>query len=132
MVEMECSDNIHQNKVANSPNILYNIKMDELEETRRLLKRNLAISEESFKILKKLRRVQKISSFITFTKWTIIILLAFGTYYYIQPFMETFWQTIGQIRQDVSAIGEASNEIKELPPTMLENIKSFFENNKPK
>ena len=101
---------------------------DELEQQKRLLKKNLAISEESLKILKKVRRTQKVSNFIKFSKWVIIILLAFGLYYYVQPFMETFWKTVGQIRQDVSAIGEASNEIKELPPTMLENIKSFFEN----
>ncbi len=102
--------------------------MDELEQTKRLLKKNLAISEESLKLLKKVRRTQKISSFVKFLRWAIIILLAFGAYYYIQPFMETFWQTVSQIRQDVSTIGKASNEIKELPPTTLENIRSFFEN----
>ncbi|MBU1179036.1 hypothetical protein KKB69_01740 [Patescibacteria group bacterium] len=102
--------------------------MDDTEEIKRLLKKNLAFSEESFNILKKIQRTQRFSKFLTFLKWALIIGLSLGSYYYIQPFIETFYQSMGQIREDASSLGQAGQAVKNLPPDILGKIQNVFGN----
>jgi len=89
--------------------------MDDTEKIKKLLEKNLEISEESFRILKKVHRAQSIGRLFKALKWVLVIALAFGAYYYIQPFLDTFWQTVEEIKGDVQNWGEVGEQIKGLP-----------------
>ncbi len=102
--------------------------MDDFKEIKKLLKQNLEISQESSTILKKIRRNQKISRFFMVFKWVIIIALALGAYYYIQPLMETFFEAAGQIREDFSVLRQTGSGVGDLPPSVLDKLQTFFEN----
>ena len=58
------------------------------EELKALLKSNLRVSEESLAILKKLNAARIMGSIMGVVKWVVILAVTFGTYYYLQPFLE--------------------------------------------
>ncbi len=58
------------------------------EELKHLLRENLEVSQESLKILKKINRDRVIGNVYNFLKWSIIIGVSIGLYYYIQPYMD--------------------------------------------
>jgi len=101
--------------------------MDEVEQIKKLLKRNLEVSEESFKILKKMHKAQVWGRIMRISKWVLILSLAFGTYYYIQPYMENFWGTVNEIVHSISSLREASQSVKDLPPDVFGEIKGVLE-----
>lgn len=59
-------------------------KMDEL----------LELTRENNKILRTMRRTQRVSSFFTFVYWMIILGSVFGVYYYFQPTIKKYMRTI--------------------------------------
>ena len=52
------------------------------EEIKKILNKNLAVSEETLKIIKKIHRVQSVGRFLKVFKWLMIAALSFGFYYY--------------------------------------------------
>ena len=100
--------------------------MEDSDELKKLLRQNLEISRESFKILKKLHRARKFALAFKILYWTAIILMVLGAYYYVQPFVDTFAKTFGEMKEDVSAIGEASKAIKDIPADALQKVKDTF------
>jgi len=101
--------------------------MEDNNEIKKLLKRNLEISEESSKIIKKIHGVQKTGRILKISKWVLVIALALGAYYYIQPFMETFWETVGQIKEDFSSLKETGESMGNIPSGFLDQVKKLFE-----
>lgn len=67
------------------------------EDLKNLLKKNLEVSEESLKILKKINRARVIGSIFTFFKWMIIIGASIGIYYYIQPYIDQMLELLKQL-----------------------------------
>ncbi|PIS13383.1 MAG: hypothetical protein COT67_02100 [Candidatus Tagabacteria bacterium CG09_land_8_20_14_0_10_41_14] len=67
------------------------------EEIKKILNKNLAVSEETLKIIKKIHRVQSVGRFLKVFKWLMIAALSFGFYYYVQPYFETLWGTLRDI-----------------------------------
>ncbi len=57
-------------------------------ELKTLLEANLELSKENNKLLKKVRRVQKIARNTKIVYWLFIVAIAFGAYYYVQPFVK--------------------------------------------
>lgn len=57
------------------------------KEIKELLEANLKLSQENNELLKKVRRVQKRAYAAKIAYWVIILLVAFGAYYYIQPYV---------------------------------------------
>jgi hypothetical protein len=57
------------------------------EETKKLLEKNLAVSQESLKILKKMHRGAMISRFLKVLYWLMILGIIIGGYIYLQPFI---------------------------------------------
>ncbi|MBU2633064.1 hypothetical protein KJ751_00970 [Patescibacteria group bacterium] len=101
--------------------------MEETNEIKKLLKRNLEISEESSNIIKKIHGAQRTGRILKILKWFLVIALALGAYYYVQPFMETFWETVGQIKKDFSSLKEASESAGSIPMSFLDQVKKLFE-----
>jgi predicted metal-dependent phosphoesterase TrpH len=91
-------------------------KMDETEEIRRLLEKNLAATQDVLKIAKSLQRTNKLARWWKITKWVVIIGLSLGAYYYIQPYIQTFWQSIDSIRTDFSSTHNSIKNLGNLMP----------------
>lgn len=89
--------------------------MGDSDILKKLLRQNLEISRESFKILKKLHRGRKLAMGFKILYWTVIILMVLGAYYYIQPFVDTFTDTFGEIKKGV-----------EIPLDALGKVQSVF------
>jgi hypothetical protein len=67
------------------------------EETRQLLQKNLEVSQESLKILKKINRARIAGNIFSFLKWMVIIGASVGAYYYIQPYLDQMLALIKQL-----------------------------------
>lgn len=59
-------------------------------EERELLERTLRISEENNKILKGMRRSNRLATIFKVFYWLVIIGLGFGAYYFIEPYVDQF------------------------------------------
>ena len=81
--------------------------MDEQNQIKRLLKKNLEISQKSLEVLNKMRKAQVVGRVFKAFKWLVILSLAFGTYYYVQPYMANFWGTINDILHSLSLLDES-------------------------
>jgi uncharacterized membrane protein len=68
------------------------------EELKNLLKENLEVSKESLSILKSINRGRKISGLLTFLKWVIIIGVAAGAFYYLEPYLNQVKDLYGQVQ----------------------------------
>ncbi|MDD5032922.1 MAG: hypothetical protein PHC85_02300 [Candidatus Pacebacteria bacterium] len=98
-----------------------------MDELKQLLQRNLEVSEESLNILKKMHHSQQIGRVLRFLKWTLIIIISLGAYYYIQPFVSTFWDTFVKIQSDISALsGTGETQPKSEPSDLIQNIQKLF------
>ena len=75
--------------------------MEDSDELKKLLRQNLEISRESFRILKKIHRARKIALVFRALYWTAVILLVLGAYYYIQPYVDSFTNIFGDIKKDI-------------------------------
>ena len=67
------------------------------EEIKKLLKEDVEISKEALKILRGIRRANRIAAVFKFLYWLIIIAAAFGAYYYIQPYINKIPSLLNQI-----------------------------------
>lgn len=98
------------------------------EEIKNLLERNLEISKETHKIVKKMHRTQKIGRALKIIYWSIIIAGALGAYYYLKPVIGNFIDTYNKMRSDFSAIGESAKSLnpENISPGLTEKIKELF------
>ncbi len=74
------------------------------EELKKVLKENLEVSQESLKILKGIRRNQRISATFRVLYWIVILGSAIGAYYYLQPYIDKAFRSYGQIQDTISNI----------------------------
>jgi hypothetical protein len=58
-------------------------------ETKKLLIETLELSRENNKVLKKLERAHKWSQFYRMFYWGLIILSLFGSYFFLQPYLQS-------------------------------------------
>jgi len=65
--------------------LCYILSMD--EEIKGLLKENLSLSKENNQLLKKVRNFQRWSQITRFLYWFVIIGIAVGAFYFIQPYL---------------------------------------------
>lgn len=72
-------------------------------EERELLNKAVSLGEDNNKMLRAMRRSQRISQFMSFLYWAIIIGSAIGAYYIIQPY----------VNQLMGAYGSAMTELND-------------------
>ena len=63
------------------------------------MQKNLEVSQESLKILKKINRARIIGNIFSFLKWMIIIGVSIGIYYYIQPYLGKLTDLLKQLQE---------------------------------
>jgi len=93
----------------------------DVEELKDLLKRDIAISEDTNHMVHSMRRSARWGVFLKIV-WWVAILFASGAAYvlYVQPYVEQLQQVYGQVqeggRQVQTLSGEAQEFIKNLLP----------------
>jgi len=78
-------------------------------EERELLKETAELTKENNKILHSIRRSARFSSFLRILYWIIILGSAFGTYYFIQPYIDIVVKSYNGMQQNVDLIKSGIN-----------------------
>jgi amino acid permease len=78
-------------------------------EERELLTKSIKISEENNKILRGMRRSARIASALRIFYWVIILGSAFGTYYFIQPYIDAIVRNYNGMQQNADLIKNSIN-----------------------
>ncbi len=60
----------------------------ELKEIKSILANTLTLTEENNQMLKAMRRAQKLATFMRVVYWLIVIGIAIGAFYFLQPFID--------------------------------------------
>lgn len=69
------------------------------DELKQLLRKNIEVSEESLKILRKINRAAVMGRFFRFFKWVVIIGISVGAYYYIEPYVGRLTDLLKQLQK---------------------------------
>ena len=97
------------------------------EELKVLLRENIEVSKESLKILKKINRSRIWGNVFSVLKWTLIIGLSFGAYYYIEPFFSQYVDTLRGFTSGVENIGKISNNVNSaVSPDLLKKLQDLM------
>lgn len=83
-------------------------------EDRELLKKTLAVSEENNKMLRSIYRAQRWGRVWKITYWVAVVALAFGAYYYIQPYVDRLLEVYGGLSgqdENAGSIGDRLNAL---------------------
>lgn len=97
------------------------------EELKVLLRENIEVSKESLKILKKINRGRIFGSIFSALKWTIIIGISFGTFYYIEPFVSKYLDLMKDLTSGVENAGKISNNINSAAsPDLLKKLQDLM------
>lgn len=87
-------------------------------EERSLLERTYKLSEENNEILRSIRRSNRWSMALRIAYWAVILILSFGAYYLIQPYLTAITGgSVGGIQgleNDVNNAQNAANGLKDL------------------
>jgi hypothetical protein len=69
------------------------------EETKRILEENLEISRQSLKILKGIRRANRLNMAFKILYWLVILGAAAGAYYFLEPYVKSAIGTVYEVQQ---------------------------------
>jgi hypothetical protein len=92
-----------------------------MEEIKKLLSENLEISRQSLKILKGIRRANRIAMAFKILYWLIIIGALAGTYYFLEPYIKNAISTIQEVQQTLSGT-QKTGGTQSISPDTLKNI----------
>ncbi len=73
-------------------------------DERQLLERTNKLAEENNKILKSLRTAHRWSAFFNFIYWVVIIGVAVGAFYFLQPYVNTLLKAYSSIQSDLGGV----------------------------
>ncbi|NOY35326.1 MAG: hypothetical protein GXP44_00080 [bacterium] len=100
--------------------------MDEYE--KELMRKNLEVSQESLKLLKKMHRARMVGGTLKVFKWMIIIGISLGSYYYVEPYLRPMIDAVGGITsgaERVQGVGEAANP-NNPSPDFIEKLRGLL------
>ena len=86
-------------------------------EEKSLLERTYRLSEENNKILRGMRRTATYGLIARIVYWGIILILGFGAYYFIQPYITSLLSITGQaggLQGVMDSLGQAQNAANQL------------------
>ena len=98
------------------------------EYIKELLRKNLEVSEESLKILRKMNRARVRGNIFKVIKWIIIIALSVGAYYYIEPYLRSLMDALSQISASMNQLRGVGGQLNpsNAPPGFFDNIKNLL------
>ncbi|GMQ95108.1 MAG: hypothetical protein BMS9Abin13_218 [Patescibacteria group bacterium] len=83
-------------------------------EAKKLIEKNLELSKENNKMLRKMRRAMRWGKVFKLFYWTIIIGSTVGAYYYIQPFVDDLKATYGSFTSGVEKVQSIGDSLPDL------------------
>ncbi len=105
--------------------------MDDIDRSfNELLKENLAVSQESLKILKSIRRGNRIATAFKIFYWLIILGVFAGAYYFLQPYIKSALEIVQGVGQTISpgqktdgtSASKGVQSLQDISPDMLKNL----------
>jgi len=83
-------------------------------ESKRLLEETFALAEENNKMLHKVRSVQKWSAFWRTVKVILIIGIAFGAFYFMEPYLNKIIETYNYITGSAQKLNTSASSLQDL------------------
>jgi hypothetical protein len=74
-------------------------------EERKMLEETRSIVEDNRRILRSLQKSNRYKTILRVLYWFVIIALSFGSYYFIQPYIETLKSSLNDITGSSSTEG---------------------------
>ena len=101
------------------------------EDLKKILEENLEISRQSLKILKGIRRSNRISAVFKVFYWLVIIASVVGAYYYLQPYIKiamTYSQQMLDAFSSIQSMGKTLNSPtgQGISPDILKNLENIM------
>jgi hypothetical protein len=81
------------------------------QETKQLLEENLKLSKENNVMLSSLIRAKKLNTVYKVVYWSLIIFVTIGSYYFIQPYIESLMSLYTGGAADMSSIGNLKDTL---------------------
>lgn len=78
---------------------------------KELLQKTYELSEENNKILRSIRRSNRLSSFFRIIYWVLIIGISIGAYYYIQPYVDAMIKSYRSVQDDINSVKSVTNSV---------------------
>lgn len=78
-------------------------------EDKKLLESTYKLSEENNKMLRHIRRSQKIAVFMRLLYWVVIIGISVGIFYFLQPYAD-------RVQEFFKSAGDTVNQFKNILP----------------
>ena len=93
----------------------------------------LELTKENNKILRGMRRSARISSFLRYVYWAIIIGSTVSAYYYLQPYINQILKVYDEVNSTVKNVNQKVNSLPSagnlnLPPELLKQLDSALKN----
>ncbi len=96
----------------------------------------LGLVKENNKILRKMQRASRFSSFMRYIYWILIIGSTASAYYYLQPYINQLLQIYDQLDSTVRSVNNKVNSLPDgsnlknlnLPPELLKTLDSVLKN----
>ncbi len=100
-------------------------------EEKKILEENLEISKESLKILKGIRRANRLNMAFKILYWLVILGAVAGVYYFLEPYIKSAMGAVQQVQQALPGSqngtqGTSRDLLKNLPPDLLKQLQNFF------
>jgi len=83
-----------------------------LPEEHELLRRSIALSEENNDILRGIQRTMRLNRFMTFLYWLIIIGIALGAWYFVEPYVARVEALYSGAQAQLSNVTNVVNSVK--------------------
>lgn len=93
----------------------------------------LELTRENHKILRGMQRSARIGTFFRVIYWAIIIGSLYGTYYFLQPYVNQLLDLYSQVNASIKNVQGAAGKIPNpgsltLPPELLKQLDSITKN----
>ncbi len=81
------------------------------EEEKKLLEETAETTGECLVILKRMQRIRRFELFLKIGYWVIILGLAFGAYYFIQPYLNSLLQIYSGLGGNLDQMNNLKNNV---------------------
>ena len=76
-----------------------------------ILEKTYQLEKENNRILKGIRNTNRWTIFFKIIYWTLIILVAVGAFYFVQPYVDSFLNTYQNLTGDLGGIKSMLNKV---------------------
>lgn len=86
------------------------------DEEKKLLEETAENAEECLKILRRMQRVKRFELVFKIAYWAVIIGLAFGAYYLVQPYLDSLMSVYGGLEDNVTELNNLKSSLLDFKP----------------